>query len=166
MPLTPFHLGPAVLLGSLATRRLDLPALCLGSVVIDVRAVLVIFGPLEPPTHGPLTTLPGGAGVAAAVTIAVLAGYELAGPSIERYGLDVRWSRSSVAAGALVGAWSHVVLDAILYTDARPLAPLAGNPLLGLLSPTVVYAGCVLAGGVGIGLYWLHSARGEAGVWT
>lgn len=157
MPLTPFHLGPAVLLGSLATRRLDLPALCLGSVVIDVRAVLVIFGPLDPPTHGPLTTLLGGAFVAVVVAAVVLAGYEMAGPTIERYGLDLRWSRSSVAAGALVGTWSHVVLDAMLYADARPLAPLSANPLLGLLSPTTVYAGCVLAGVMGVGLYWYRT---------
>ncbi|CCQ33312.1 conserved hypothetical membrane protein [Halorhabdus tiamatea SARL4B] len=145
------------MVGSLANRRLDLPALCLGSVVIDVRAALVIFGPLEPPIHGPLTTLLGGALVAVAVAIAVLAGYELASPSIERYGLDLRWSRSSIAAGALVGTWSHVVLDAILYIDARPLAPLSANPLLGLLSPAIVYAGCVLAGAAGAGLLWLRA---------
>lgn len=166
MPLTPFHLGPAVLLGALARRRLDLPAICLGSIVIDVRAALVLFGPLESPIHGPLTTLLGGAFVAVAVAIAVLAGYELVGSSLERHSLDVRWSRSNIAAGALVGTWSHVVLDAMLYTDARPLAPLTGNPLLGLLSPATVYAGCVLAGVVGIGLYWLQSDRGAAGVWT
>ncbi|MCD2205132.1 hypothetical protein [Halobacterium sp. KA-6] len=69
MPVTPFHLGPALLLGVVVYMWLDLPALLVGSVVVDVRAALVVFGPLKPPIHGILTTFVGGTIIAGLLTV-------------------------------------------------------------------------------------------------
>jgi len=161
MPLTPFHLGPALLIGVALYRWLDLPTLLAASVVIDVRAALVVFGPLGGPTHGILTTFVGATVVALALAAGVLA---LPQPvqSLLAYGrLASTAERAPVLAGALVGTYSHVALDSLLYADARPLFPLAGNPLLRegvVLVP--VYGGCALAGllgVVGFGRQWCQT---------
>lgn len=64
MPFTLFHFGPALLLGVLFYRWLDLPTLLVSSVIVDVRAALVVFGPLDGPVDGILTTFVGGTVVA------------------------------------------------------------------------------------------------------
>jgi len=158
MPFTPFHLGPALLLGALAHRRLDLPTLLVASVVIDVRAALVVFGPFDGPVHGPLTTFLG-----ATVVAALVAGAALSLPTrldglVDRLRPDATAAPIAVAAGALAGAWSHVLLDAALYYDVAPLFPLAGNPFL-LEAFGLVYGGCLAAGMVGIALLATRYAR-------
>ncbi|WP_313692511.1 hypothetical protein [Halorarum halobium] len=164
MPFTPFHLGPALLLGALLYRRLDLPTLLLASVVVDVRAALVVYGPLGDPVHGILTTFVGGGALALVVAGVVLAlpqpiesTLALGRPERERH-------RSAVLAGALVGVSSHVVLDSLLYADAAPFLPLDWNPfLLDGVAFVPVYGGCVLAGCLGLGLFVGRSARSPGG---
>jgi hypothetical protein len=158
MPLTPFHLGPALLLGVLWDRRLDLPTLLAGSVVIDVRAALVVFGPLDGPIHGIFTTFAGAAAVALALTACVLALPASVQPLLDIGRLAPTDESIPVLAGALAGTYSHVVLDSLLYSDAQPFFPLAGNPLHQtgvILLP--VYGGCLIAGLLGIagfGVRW------------
>lgn len=161
MPLTPFHLGPAVLLGALFPRRLDLPTLLVASVLVDVRAALVLFGPLDGPVHGILTTFLGGTVVAL-----VLAGVVLALPAVVDEWLALlrpgdTGDVTSIGLAALVGVYSHVALDSILYTDARPLSPAAWNPLfVGPSANLAVYGGCALAGILGLGLFAVRFRHG------
>lgn len=163
MPLTPFHLGPAVLLGALSPRRLDLPTLLVASVVVDVRAALVLSGVLEGRVHGILTTFLGGC-----VLAVVLAGIVLAVPNrldgaLETVRLGQTGETRPVLAAALVGVFSHVLLDAVLYHDARPLFPLEYNPvLLGPDGNALVYGGCLVAGVLGLGLLAVRFQRGGA----
>jgi hypothetical protein len=49
------------------------------------------------------------------------------------------------------GVYSHVVLDSLLYTDARPFFPIAWNPfLLDGVKYTPVYGGRAIAGVLGL----------------
>lgn len=53
--------------------------------------------------------------------------------------------------GGILGIYSHVVLDAVMHSDARPWAPLSSvNPLVGLLSYQTLNELCLwtLAGSV------------------
>lgn len=169
MPLTPFHLGPALVLGVVLFRWLDLPTLLAASVVIDVRAALVVFGPLDGPIHGILTTFVGGTAVAFALAAGVLALPDRLQSLLDVGRLAPTAEPAPVLAGALVGTYSHVVLDSLLYSDAQPFFPLAGNPLhqTGVIF-VPVYAGCLLAGLLGIagfGLRWWrasHSSETDA----
>lgn len=151
MPFTPFHLGPALLLGVLLYRRLDLPTLLVGSVVVDVRAALVVFGPLDPPVHGILTTFAGGSLVAILLTGAMVALPRSFQSRLDYGRLTDTASRYPILAAAVVGVYSHVVLDSMLYTDARPLYPIDWNPfLIDGVRLVPVYGGCTLAGVVGV----------------
>lgn len=148
MPFTPFHVGPSLLVGVPARRYLDLPTFVAANLVVDVRATLVFFGLLDGPLHGPLHTYAGAtvvAGVLAAAAVAVHRRW----PDLVAEVSATPGNALAVALAALLGTWLHVSLDAVLYTDVSPLWPLAGNPLLGLTGPFVVYAGCVLSGVVG-----------------
>lgn len=151
MPLTPFHLGPALLLGVSLRRRLDLPTLLAGSVLVDVRAALVVFGPLDPPVHGILTTFAGGTVVAVALGAAIAALPGRVQEALDRGRLGRTGSTGPIVAGALAGVYSHVVLDALLYTDVEPFYPLAGNPFL-VGDFALVYGGCVVAGLLGVAI--------------
>ena len=164
MPLTPLHLGPALLLGYPLARRLDVPTLLLASVALDVRAWSVILGPLSGPVHGPLHTLVG----ATAFAVALAGVVSALRPKLPA---SVRWvsavqrrlsphrepvSRRDgrrVLAGALVGVYSHVLLDAVVHDDVRPFFPAESNPLLGVAPETAVDALCVATGLLGVVLW-------------
>jgi len=64
-----------------------------------------------------------------------------------------------VTVGAVLGSYSHVVLDGIMHADMRPLAPWSDdNPFLHLVSLDALHLGCVGAAVVG-GLLWLMFSR-------
>jgi membrane-bound metal-dependent hydrolase YbcI (DUF457 family) len=158
MPFTPFHLGPGLLLGLLALRWLDLPTVLLASVLVDIRTSLVFFGLLSGPLHGPFHTFFGSAFLATVLIAAIVPVRSALDFVLEWLRLQQAPSTKRIIAGAFVGVWLHVILDAILYTDMSPLAPFPGNPLLGQISVTAVYVGCLVAGGFGVVLYVLAAS--------
>lgn len=141
MPVTPLHWGPSLLLGLLALRYIDFPALMAASVAPDIRTALVFFGMIGGPLHGIFTTYTGGT-VVALVTAALIIPVR-SDPRVmelmDLLGLDQEVSNAKIVAGSLVGVYSHVTLDAILYADVRPFYPLAFNPLLDMVSVSGVY---------------------------
>ncbi|WP_459194057.1 hypothetical protein [Halosimplex sp. J119] len=154
MPFTPFHLGPALLIALIGLRWLDLPTFLAASVLVDVRTTLVFFGVLDGPLHGPLHTLLGATALAVVLTVAAIPLRPVLDPVLDSIGVPQPTSPARIAAAAVVGCWSHVALDATLYTDARPFAPVSAvNPALGAVAPSTVYVGCTAAGVVGVGLY-------------
>lgn len=160
MPFTPYHLGPALFLGLLAYRWLDLPSVLAASVLVDVRAALVLFGHLDGPIHGPFHTLVGSAVVALLIAGAWYALRDWLGPLLAWFGLERSRSADAILGGALAGAWLHVALDALLYADVALLAPItAWNPLFDALGgPTtyvLVYLACVATGVLGAAIYLL-----------
>ena len=61
------------------------------------------------------------------------------------------WWVGLLAAGALLGAWSHVGLDAVMHFDVAPLAPWRpGNPLLDRLDVMDLHALCLAATVLGL----------------
>jgi hypothetical protein len=126
VPATPFHVPPAALAAWPVRRHLDLPALLLAGVVIDVEPGLAMLLGLGPPPHGPAHTLVG------ATAVGALTGWllwRLRGPLGRVLGgrYDLR-AGVAVRSGA-VGCWLHVLLDAVMYAHLRPFWPLAANPL-------------------------------------
>ncbi|SFS98786.1 hypothetical protein [Halostagnicola kamekurae] len=151
MPFTPFHLGPVLLLGVLLYRWVDLPTLLVSSIIIDIRAALVVYGPLGPPAHGILTTFVGGTLIAILLTTVVSSLPDSINHWLGFGRLTDSVSRRAIFAGSVLGIYSHVILDSILYTDTRPLFPLAWNPFfVDGVKFIPVYAGCTLTGILGV----------------
>ncbi|MFN3304640.1 MAG: metal-dependent hydrolase [Roseateles sp.] len=68
-----------------------------------------------------------------------------------------------VTIGALLGAWSHVVLDSVMHADIQPLLPFsADNGLWRIVSLATLHGACVAAGVLGLvvlGVRRLMAAR-------
>ncbi|MFB6102358.1 MAG: hypothetical protein ABEJ73_07300 [Haloplanus sp.] len=153
-PFTPVHLGPGLLIGLLCLRWLDLPTFLAASALVDGRAALVFLGLLDGPLHGPLHPLLGAAVLASVLAVATIPLRPRRDPLLARLRASQPTAPARIVTAALVGSRLHVGLDAMLYADVAPFAPVsAANPALGLLGVPTVYVGCVVAGLLGLGLY-------------
>ncbi len=155
MPFTPLHLGPA--LAALPLRKyLHIPTFILGNVIPDVEGIIVLAFGLNYPLHGYMHTL-----LTASVfgLVLGLVMFKLEKPTQPFYRmLKLETERSlplkSFIAAGVSGAFLHVILDAFLYSEMKPLFPLAVNPLIyAPISMSEVYLLCVGLGILGLMYY-------------
>ena len=67
------------------------------------------------------------------------------GSTLASIGNTAAWS------GALIGAWSHLLLDSLMHEDIKPFSPFTdANPLLGVISMSNLNALCVVSGLLGV----------------
>uniref|UniRef100_A0A7C4FGD5 Hydrolase n=1 Tax=Ignisphaera aggregans TaxID=334771 RepID=A0A7C4FGD5_9CREN len=148
MPLTPLHLGPALVLGLLLRRRLHLPTLLLASIVIDFEPLLVLILRLDHPLHGYLHTLLFAIPCGVAIGYAMMRMEKLFNSLHKALLLEEAkpMCRKSFLLAGLIGVSSHVLLDSPLYRDIRPLYPLEANPLYSpsLALPIYLFCACTL----------------------
>jgi membrane-bound metal-dependent hydrolase YbcI (DUF457 family) len=126
MPFTPFHLGPALLVGLILP--MDLPLLLVASVILDIEPAYYMFISYPGYLHGFFHSYLG----------ATLAGLALCFAAMR---MTPRPFGTTLTA-ALVGVYSHVFLDSFLYTDIRPFYPFQANPFYMTVSPADVYSFC------------------------
>lgn len=114
MPLTPLHLAA----GLPANRHISLKAFIAVNVLIDLEPASVMFFGMDKlgyALHQGVHTF-GGVTFMAIVTLLA--------------GLACRGKWRSWLYGAFLGAYSHILLDALVHDDVEPFAPiLSGNPL-------------------------------------
>jgi len=150
MPFTPFHFGPAALVHSAAPKHISFLAFCGANVLVDVEPLYFMLTH-QYPIHRFLHTYVG-ATRAAAIVVAVFALVRKLTP---------RLSLRAVALGAIVGTYSHVLLDSLMHADMEPFAPFSGrNPLLGAMFLNTLHGFCLVAGVVGgivIGVRYFRS---------
>lgn len=130
MPLTPFHLGPGLLIGLLFFSCIDLPTFLIASVIVDIEPILVLAFDLDYPLHGFFHSLLGGT-LAALLLAAVMSRLRAnLSPLLTFFKLDQKPSFKSILAGSLSGIYIHILLDSRMHRDIRPFFPLAYNPFL------------------------------------
>jgi hypothetical protein len=173
MPFTPYHFGPGLLVKGLAARWFSWVGFVAAQIVIDCETLYYLVRN-EYPLHRRLHTFVGGT-IAGAATAAIMIGARwLAQHALPRAlaafrGLSpsvrAELTTTGVLAGGLVGGASHPLLDGLLYTDIRPLHPMAEtNPFLGLIGIEQLQTVCEVAGVVGFLLLaiWLYLERRAA----
>jgi len=148
MPFTPFHWGPALFVGIYTREYFDFTALMISSVLIDFRAAMVLFGFLEPPLHGSLHSFIGAIITAAATTALIYLLEDYRAKILDFIGFRQAFSIKKIFAGAVIGSWIHVILDAFIYSDMS-FYLLNQNIFLGGLSTVQVYAFCIFTGVLG-----------------
>ena len=163
MPITPFHFGPALAAKAAAPKYVSFLAFGVTQIVIDAEVVFYLWNEMRPLHRFHHTYL--GATVIAVLTVilgrpllrAAIHGWNRLIASYLRSGLRIepRVPVLPTVTGALLGGWSHVLLDSMLYADMRPFAPWsAGNTLLDVLAGFEVYLLCVALGVFGT-ITWL-----------
>ncbi len=159
MPITPFHLGPAALVKALVPGYFSLTVFAFVQMVIDLEP-LYYMAMGEEPLHRFMHTF---AGATLAAMLGVVLGRPICEAALRWWNAHLgaqlaRWLSTSskiplaaTISGAVIGAYSHLALDAIMHTDVRPLAPFSqANPLHGLISIAVLYWACAIAGLFGV----------------
>lgn len=151
MPFTPLHMGPALLLKAVVPHRFSLCLFGWSQILIDIQPLAVMLG-APGPLHGSSHTLIGASVIALAAT---LTGKPLAQWGLARIGQPTRLSWRLALTSALIGSYSHLVLDALMHADLRPWLPFtAANPLWGLLSFDQIHLLCLLPAGLAV-VVWL-----------
>ena len=167
MPITPVHMGAALAAKAIAPRYFSFLIFGITQVVIDSEAAFYLIRD-DWPYHRFLHTYLGATLIA---LLAVVIGRPLLERTLRLWNRLVGADRESllwiepqvplVAAisGALIGGYSHVLLDSFLYTDIRPIAPLSdSNAALNALSTVETYLLCMalgLLGGAALLARWL-----------
>ncbi|MEM3402998.1 MAG: hydrolase [Nitrososphaeria archaeon] len=155
MPFTPFHLGPALLIGLSIRRFIHLPTLLLSSVIIDLEPFLVLVLNLNYPLYGFMHTF------LIASLVGVIIGLVM--KENEKF-LHTLYQRLCLTKGAtkttqpfiitgVLGTLTHVLLDAPLYDDITPFFPIHLNLLYAPQLTPLIYSFCLFSGLFGVGLY-------------
>jgi membrane-bound metal-dependent hydrolase YbcI (DUF457 family) len=146
MPFTPFHLGPGAILKVAGGRYFSFMVYGGAQVLMDIEPLIGIIQE-KAVLHGYTHTILG--------ALAIGTGAGLIGKPISAFVLRFlrihhafTWTASF--AGAYLGTYSHVALDALMHGDMNPWWPVAsGNQFLGIVSFWSLHAACTIAGAVG-----------------
>jgi membrane-bound metal-dependent hydrolase YbcI (DUF457 family) len=157
MPFTPFHMGPGLFVKSLLQGSFSLMVFGWTQIVMDIQPLVVLIvgdGHLHGFTHTYI----------GATLIGLFSGFT--GKYAGEYGLrflgqlqflPISWPVAMIS--AMIGSFSHVLLDSIMHDDVQPFAPfLMNNVFLDLVSVETLHKICMYSGLLGIGLYFLVSA--------
>lgn len=148
MPFTPFHLGPGAAFKAIGGRHFSFMVFGGAQVLIDVEPLIRIArGDFV--LHGYTHTIAGALviGIVAALIGKPISAFVLASLRIPHAPLTWR----AVFAGAFVGTFSHVLLDAVMHADMHPWWPFAdGNGLLGVIQVDRLHVACAVLGALGM----------------
>lgn len=164
MPFTPFHFGIALLLFAIMP-FLDPVSLFVGSVIPDIEGITALFilPNLGLPLHGPLHSFLG------AIVLGVITGgtcyliLQYSGlHDIMNKTLPTSITLKKSIISALLGTFSHIILDAPLYEEMNPFFPFTGNPYLGIIPSSDVYLICIISyilGGLIMLIKYIHNEQ-------
>lgn len=151
MPFTPFHWGISIFIQAILV-FLDPIALFVGSIIPDIEGITAwyILPGMGLPLHGPLHSFTGAFLLGLITGIGSWFCFRYLFPKlIERFQLNLPFSlpeyslRCSLLS-AFIGTFSHITLDAPLYSEIDLIYPLgAGNPLYEIIPSMLIYSSCV-----------------------
>lgn len=154
MPFTPFHLGPAILLGLLLFSVFHLPTFLVANVTIDLEPFSVLVFQLDYPLHGFFHSLLGGSIVAAVISLVMVKLDERIQKMMCFFKLNQEHSKRSIWLASFLGVYLHILLDSFLYTDIKPFFPTLTNPFYeGSVFTSLIYGLCMASFFLGIGWY-------------
>lgn len=160
MPITPFHLLAVTPIKAIAPKHFSWSVFALTNIIVDLEPITLYLVTLEP-RHLFFHTIIG------ATLIAVLCATfgkrwcelaigiwneEIKGKPEAKWLTSEEWiNKRSAWSGALIGAWSHLLLDSFMHDDIKPLSPFShSNPLLGTINLAYLHTFCVVSGIVGL----------------
>jgi len=158
LPFTPFHMGPAMVGKACGGAAFSLLLFGYTQVLIDVEALIHIYQ-RDAYLHGfPHSFL----GATLIGLVALLTGKPICSGLCRIWQAMARndqgkqtnpqflnWKQATLT--VLLGAWSHVVLDAIMHADMRPFAPFSdANPFLQMVSTATLHQICLISGLIGV----------------
>jgi membrane-bound metal-dependent hydrolase YbcI (DUF457 family) len=159
MPFTPLHMGPGILLKALLQGSFSLMVFGWTQIVMDLQPLYVMLSNTTRfELHGFSHTYLGA--TLLAVVSAVSGKYlselalKLLTLSTVNRSINIGWRIAFFS--AVLGTYSHVVLDSIMHADIQPYFPFAkGNHLLGWVDMTQLHEFCFYSGIAGGVIYYI-----------
>ena len=130
MPLTPFHLGPALLLGLIFLQYVDLPTFLVANVIVDIEPMFILLFNLDLTHHQFLHTFLGGTFVALILTMIMSKIRRKISPILTFFKIEQKPTFKRILIASVFGTYTHIFLDSRVHRDIRPFYPLEMNPLL------------------------------------
>ncbi len=156
MPFTPFHMGPGIAVKAVLQSSFSLMVFGWTQILMDIQPLIVMITGLGH-LHGFTHTYVGAImiAVASAATGKFLGEFGLKLLQIKENGqISIPWWVCITS--ALIGSYSHVLLDSIMHSDVEPYFPFSSaNGFLGILSVKALHQLCLYSGLVGGVLYFL-----------
>lgn len=159
MPFTPLHTGPGIVLKSLFSRYFSFTVFVVVQIMIDIEVMILIIQ-RKPYLHGFFHTF---VGATIIVILMVIPGKFLsqwiksiwnnAMVNVKSGKLVMPAHTSWLASfnGAMIGTYSHIVLDSLYHRDIRPFYPwFSENLLYGIVNPFSIEKICIMLGVAGI----------------
>ena len=145
MPLTPFHLGPALLLVLIFLRYADLPTFLVANVIVDIEPMFILLFNLDYSYHQFLHTFLGGTIVALILTWIMNKFRGKLSPLLTFFKIEQKQSFRNILIASIFGIYTHILLDSRMHEDIRPFYPLDMNPFLNESMSSVlgVYMLCI-----------------------
>lgn len=162
MPFTPFHFGPGLLIKAAIPNHFSLSLFALSNVAMDVEPLYHMLND-DVQLHGVTHSFIGAGLIAAAIAVwgrsAIRRAVQLFEHWKGRAASTTVPTKVQAWLGALIGTYSHVLMDAVMHVDVRPFLPFTDeNPWLNISWTEHVYLFCVLAGMVGMLLMLVRAA--------
>lgn len=153
MPFTPYHFGPGLLLGVVLFPFLDFSTVMVACVILDIEPLSVIMFHLPFAAHGFFHTYLGATIVAVLLSLVIWPMRGYLNKIVSLFGLHQESSFRHIFPASIIGTYSHVFLDSLLYPEMNPFYPLIANPFVGIFQFGFVYSSCVFLGLLGFGVY-------------
>lgn len=163
MPITPFHMGPGLLIKAVMQGYFSLIIFGWAQVLMDIQPVLAIMSG-SGNIHGFTHTYTGAALIAIIAAISGKWVYDWCLRFMEKdfssYQKQLFHASGKLTSGiaissALIGTVSHVLLDSIMHPDVEPFYPVNTENHLALVLPIeTLYRLCVYTGLLGSIVYF------------
>ncbi len=153
MPLTPFHLGPAMLFGLLLFSYIDFPTFIIANVILDIEPLLNLYFNIGNNMHGFFHSFIGASIIALIISPIMFYLRKPMKKLLESFGLKQKTSFKKILLASLFGVYLHVFLDSFLYSDIKPFFPSAYNPIYDMLPYNEIINFCIFSLFASIFLY-------------
>jgi len=160
VPFTPFHLGPALVIGIILIYYIDFPTLLVASVILDIEPFLVLLLDLNYPLHGFFHSFLGGTIIILLLSFFMFKIRPILNPITDFFKIEQKSSFLNILTASIIGIYSHILLDAPLYSDMQPFFPLNFNPFLNAsgVPEITIYLFCAYCFTAAIMLYFIRLA--------
>jgi len=132
MPLTPFHLGPGLLFGVLTLKFLNLWAILLGSVIMDLEPLILIFirKCYYCPHHGFFHSILGAILGSLILAFLLFLFKESLNKISLKFKIEQSFSFKNLFFSSFLAWLLHISFDSLTHYDVFPFWPSFWNPLL------------------------------------
>lgn len=151
MPLTPFHLGPGLFLGALTLKFFNLWAILLGSGVMDIEPLILLFigRCYSCPHHGFFHSILGAILGSLILSLILWKFKEKLNRISLKFKISQSFSFKNLYFSSLMAWLVHVLFDSFMHYDVFPFWPSKFNPFLNLISISQVYLLTIILGLIG-----------------